>query len=75
MAKAKTYADFFAKQWIKAENRMKWNTRLLYFTCGNRHFKMTTKSVEEADELKSEQEGTDTRLKLHAAHVPKGTSL
>lgn len=49
---------------------MKLNSKLLYYTCGYHFFKITTKSIEEADKLKSEQEEADASLILHAAHVP-----
>ena len=62
---------FMAKEWMLDRNRNLLRGKVLYVTCMEKCFKITTNDVEEIHELNCCHEEVDTRLLLHAAHASR----
>lgn len=62
--------NFFVDYWSQESVRKRLNKKELYVSYSNICLKLTQHLVQEVEELRSFQEEADTKLMLHAAHVP-----
>ncbi|KAI3381643.1 hypothetical protein SNEBB_009797, partial [Seison nebaliae] len=61
--------DFILEQWKQPQRREQLAQRTVFFTSGEKCFKLSSNSVSEVAELASTHEEADTRILLHAKHA------
>ena len=61
--------SFILEQWRQPQRRQQLSQRTVYFTSGEKRFKLSSNSVSEVTELENTHEEADTRILLHAKHA------
>ncbi|XP_078353848.1 uncharacterized protein LOC144638526 [Oculina patagonica] len=74
-SKSKTnLIKFLAQDWQKQALRSKLHDKVMYITCENTCFKLTSDTSSEVPALSTTQEEADTRMLLHANHAAEDSS-